>query len=189
MIPSQKIPKDLLFRLGSGFRRILDPVLDDPALPDMQPYFTHFALEAVWKAGLFSKYGLKLLRRWDEMTAATGKGLQEGWVKPEEGYAFDYSHAWGGTPAYQLPMRLLGLEMLEPGYRRIRLVPRLYGLNGPRSSCPPPTVRSTAGWRTAGIPSCASLRKSRRRSADLSLQYFFMNFTLKWLKNRKSRIK
>ena len=119
-------------------RRILETVLDDPALPDMQPYFTHFALEAVWKAGLFSKYGLKLLRRWDEMTAATGKGLQEGWVKPEEGYAFDYSHAWGGTPAYQLPMRLLGLEMLEPGYRRIRLVPRLYGLKWAEIELPTP---------------------------------------------------
>lgn len=119
-------------------RRILETVLEDETLPDMQPYFAHFALDAVWKTGLFSKFGLEMLRRWRVMTEATEKGLQEGWIRPEEGYAFDYSHAWGGTPAYQLPMRLLGLEMLEPGYRRIRLVPRLYGLKWAEIELPTP---------------------------------------------------
>lgn len=119
-------------------RRILENVLERQDLLDMQPYFMHFALEAVWKTGLFSLYGLQMLRRWVPMVEACSKGLQEGWYKPEEGYAFDYSHAWGGTPAYQLPARLLGLEMLEPGFRKVRLVPRLYGLKWAEIRLPTP---------------------------------------------------
>ena len=72
------------------------------------------------------------------MVEACSKGLQEGWYKPEEGYSFDYSHAWGGTPAYQLPAHLLGLEILEPGWKHIRLVPRLFGLEWAEISVPTP---------------------------------------------------
>ncbi len=119
-------------------RRILDTIFTREDLLDVQPYFMHFVLEAVWKAGLFSRYGLELIRRWIPMVEACSKGLQEGWYKPEEGYSFDYSHAWGGTPAYQLPAHLLGLEILEPGWKHIRLVPRLFGLEWAEISVPTP---------------------------------------------------
>ena len=45
-----------------------------------------------------------------------------------EGYVVDYSHGWGGTPAYQLPCRISGIEILEPGFKKIRIKPNLYGL-------------------------------------------------------------
>lgn len=119
-------------------RKIVDTILARDDLLDVQPYFMHFVLDAVWRAGLFSRYGLDLIRRWIPMVKACSKGLQEGWYKPEEGYSFDYSHAWGGTPAYQLPARLLGLEMVEPGWKHIRLVPRLYGLDWAEILVPTP---------------------------------------------------
>ena len=84
--------------------------------------------EAVEKTGLFARYGMDLLSLWRPIVDECGKGLKEGWFAPEEGYSFDHSHAWGGTPAYQLPCRLLGFRMLEPGFRRIELSPNLYGL-------------------------------------------------------------
>lgn len=108
--------------------RLMERVLHDPDLPDVQPYFMHFILEAVHQAGLFEQYGLPLLRRWKIMVDECDKGLKEGWFPPQEDYYFDYSHAWTGTPAYQLPARLMGFEMLEPGFRRISLRPRLCGL-------------------------------------------------------------
>ena len=117
---------------------LVERVLADDTLLDMQPYFMHFALEAVSKTGLFPKYGIAMLKRWKQMTDICDKGLQEGWYKPEETYSFDYSHAWGGTPAYQLPHKLLGLEMLEPGYRKIRLHPQLFGLAWANITIPTP---------------------------------------------------
>lgn len=119
-------------------RALVERVLFDDTLLCMQPYFMHFALEAVHKTGLFPKYGIRLLNRWKPIVEACDKGLQEGWFKPEETYAFDYSHAWGGTPAYQLPHKLLGLSVVEPGFRKIRLNPCLYGLSWAEISIPTP---------------------------------------------------
>ena len=67
------------------------------------------------------------MERWKQSEAECPKGLQEGFVCPEN-YTFDLSHAWGGTPLYAVPKALLGFEMLEPGFGRIRLDPSLLGL-------------------------------------------------------------
>ncbi len=72
------------------------------------------------------------------MTDKCTKGLQEGWIKPQEDYSFDHSHAWGGTPAYQLPSAVLGFEMREAGFRKISLTPNLYDLEFAEVSMPTP---------------------------------------------------
>ncbi len=107
-------------------RSIIRKILKDNTLIDVQPYFMHFTMSAIQKVGLFEECGLAELEKWKAPVKEFPKGMQEGWMKPGPGYGFDYSHAWGGTPAYQLPMALLGLEMVEAGYKKIRLTPRLY---------------------------------------------------------------
>lgn len=62
----------------------------------------------------------------------------EGFIPPEPTYSFDHSHAWGGTPVYALPKALLGFEMLEPGFRKIRLAPSLLGLSWAHVELPTP---------------------------------------------------
>lgn len=108
---------------------ILERIIFDETLQDIQPYFMHYLLDAVRKYNLFDKYGMKLLERWVPVVDECSKGLAEGWIAPEESYSFDHSHAWGGTPAYQMPMAITGLEILEPGMKKIRFNPSLYGLD------------------------------------------------------------
>ena len=81
---------------------------------------------------------MPLLRKWIPIIEACPQGLQEGWIKPEETYRFDHSHAWGGTPAYHLPLLLTGLEVLEPGFAAISLRPRLFGLRHAYITFPTP---------------------------------------------------
>lgn len=107
-------------------------------MQEVQPYFMHFVLEAVHRCGLFQKYGLEILRKWIPLVEECSKGLKEGWFAPEKGYNFDYSHAWGGTPAYQIPARLLGFEMIEPGFKKISLTPELFGLENAAVEMPTP---------------------------------------------------
>ncbi len=109
-------------------RDLLERIVCDETLQDIQPYFAHYLLEALRRHGLFAQYGPMWLRRWVAVADECSKGLKEGWIAPEPTYSFDHSHAWGGTPAYQMPMALLGLEWLEPGCRRLRLTPELCGL-------------------------------------------------------------
>lgn len=119
-------------------QELLRRTLSDAELNDVQPYFMHFVLEAVWHAGLWDEFGLKILRRWIPVVEECDKGLAEGWNKPQEDYSFDHSHAWGGTPLYQLPARLLGLEILEPGMKKIRLDPQLWDLKWAEIAYPTP---------------------------------------------------
>lgn len=107
---------------------ILHKVMTDETLGGCQPYFMHFLLEAIYKNGLREEYTLALMEEWKKSVAECPKGLQEGFILPEN-YTFDLSHAWGGTPLYAVPKALLGFEMLEPGFQKIRLNPSLLGLS------------------------------------------------------------
>lgn len=118
-------------------KRIMTAVLEDKTLITVQPYFMHFVLEAVYSAGLFEKYGINQILRYGKLVEECDKGLKEGWIDMPE-YGYDYSHAWGATPSYQLPSKLLGFEMIEPGFKKIAVSPKLYGLEYADISMPTP---------------------------------------------------
>lgn len=109
-------------------RELLHRVMSDEIEGDYQPYFAHFLLEAVFRCGLREKYTLKILERWKKPIGECSKGLVEGFIAPEPTYSFDHSHAWGGTPLYSLPRAVLGLEIVKPGLKELRLSPSLLGL-------------------------------------------------------------
>lgn len=115
---------------------ILERIMFDDTLQDIQPYFMHYMLCAVRKYNLFDKYGMKLISRWSYIVNECDKGLKEGWIAPEESYSFDHSHAWGGTPAYQMPVAITGLEILEPGMKILKFNPNLYGLEFAKINIP-----------------------------------------------------
>lgn len=117
---------------------LLSRIIEDDELGGVQPYFAHFLLEAVYRNGLREKYTRRILEQWKEPVRECSKGLAEGFYKPDESYSFDHSHAWGGTPAYALPQALSGLEILEPGYGKIRLNPSLLGLEKANVQIPTP---------------------------------------------------
>jgi len=120
-----------------GCRDLLAKVMTDESLGELQPYFTHFLLDAVYRNGLREEYTDTILRQWVAPCRECSKGLAEGFIAPE-GYSFDHSHAWGGTPAYALPLALSGLKLLEPGYDRISLDPDLLGLASAHIEIPTP---------------------------------------------------
>ena len=117
---------------------LMERVMEDDSLGVVQPYFAHFLLEAIYRSGLREKYTRPVLELWKEPVRECHKGLAEGFYKPEPNYSFDHSHAWGGTPAYALPQALSGLEILEPGYRKVRLNPSLLGLERANVEIPTP---------------------------------------------------
>lgn len=109
-------------------KKLIEKIMNDECPGDIQPYFMHYLLEAVYKCGLRDKYTLKILENWKKPALECDKGLVEGFVKPEPSYSFDHSHAWGGTPLYSLPKALLGLEINKKGFSEITLNPSLLGL-------------------------------------------------------------
>jgi len=116
---------------------IMEWVLRPENIEGVQPYFMHFVFEALSKVGLYEKYGMELLRKWQVLVEDCEKGMHELW-QHFKGYGLDYSHGWGATPTYQLPSKLLGLEILEPGFKKIRINPNLYGLKWAEIKVPTP---------------------------------------------------
>ena len=133
-------------------RAVLKQVMEDESLGAYQPYFAHFLLEAIDRCGLRENYTLPVLERWKAPVAACSKGLVEGFLPPEPTYSFDHSHAWGGTPVYALPKALLGFDLLEPGFRKIRLSPSLLGLSWARVELPTPFGLLTCQMRAGDKP-------------------------------------
>jgi len=119
-------------------RRLIRRVMEDKEWGKCQPYFKHFLLEAIYRLGLREEYTLSVMEDWKEPVKECPKGLVEGFFAPDPAYSFDHSHAWGGTPLYSLPKALLGLEILEPGYKKIRLEPKLLGLEKAHVEVPTP---------------------------------------------------
>ena len=113
---------------GGGAKELAERVLTEDSLDEgtrieVQPYFMHYLFEMAVKTGLFEKHAVRLAHLWDKQVTESPKGLKEGWGE----FRGDCSHAWGGTPVYELPMRIAGFEMLSDGWDAFRLRPRLFG--------------------------------------------------------------
>ena len=90
-------------------------------------YGSQFLIDAVYNAH-DADYGLQLLastaeRSWYNMIRAGSTITLEAWdnkYKPNQ----DWNHAWGAVPANAIPRKLMGVEPLEPGFRKIRIKPQ-----------------------------------------------------------------
>ena len=128
---------------GEKAKDILERIIFNDEMQDIQPYFMHYMIGAVRKAGLFPKYGMKLIERWKPVVNECDKGLAEGWIAPEPTYSFDHSHAWGGTVGYQLPSVITGMKILEPGMKKLSFSPELFGLEFAEIAFPTPNGEIT----------------------------------------------
>jgi len=105
-------------------------------------YGSQFLMDAVYD-GHNSDYGLLLLsstdeRSWYNMIRVGSTISLEAWdnkYKPNQ----DWNHAWGAAPANIIPRKLMGIEPLEPGFRKIRIKPQPASLEQAEIKCP--TIR------------------------------------------------
>lgn len=90
-------------------------------------YGSQFLLDGIYNAN-DDAYGLQLLtstgeRSWYNMVRIGSTITLEAWdnkYKPNQ----DWNHAWGAAPANLIPRKLMGIEPLEPGFRKIRIKPQ-----------------------------------------------------------------
>lgn len=121
-------------------------------------YGAQFLLEALYEAGE-AEFALGLLtsselRSWRNMSEKVGATITlEAWdpkLKPN----LDWNHAWGAAPANLIPRCLMGIEPLEPGFKRFRVRLQTASLTEARVKMPTPNGPITlairrspeAGW-------------------------------------------
>ena len=119
---------------------IMSKVLDRPDM-NCQPYFMHFVFDATADAGLFDLRAAKQLERW-EIVPDTQSFL-EMWNTG------DLSHAWIGTPLFQMSGRILGVKPTKPGFKEFRIAPNPCGLTWAKGVVPTPYGDIHVSWTRA----------------------------------------
>lgn len=90
-------------------------------------YGSQFLLDAIYDAD-DAMYGEKLLtstgkRSWYNMMKIGSTISLETWsneIKPN----LDWNHAWGAAPANIIPRKIMGIEPIEPGFRKFQIKPQ-----------------------------------------------------------------
>ena len=96
-----------------------------------EPFFSYAVHDAVALAGR-AELLIELIRRWEEFLVDGYDTFGEcwGWGTPV--------HGWSSTPTRDLVWYVLGITPAEPGYRRVRVAPRLGRLREVAGAIPTP---------------------------------------------------
>jgi alpha-L-rhamnosidase len=96
-----------------------------------EPFFSYAVHDAVARAGR-AELLIDLVRRWEEFLVDGYDTFGEcwGWGTPV--------HGWSSTPTRDLIWYVLGITPAEPGYRRVRVAPRLGRLREAAGAVPTP---------------------------------------------------
>ncbi|NOY57354.1 MAG: alpha-L-rhamnosidase [Calditrichaeota bacterium] len=114
-------------------------------------YGAQYLLEALYRVGE-AQYALDLMtseskRSWLNMIRVGSSMTTEAWdeyYKPN----LTWNHAWGSAPANIIPRKVMGIEPMEPAFRKIRIKPQPANLQYARLKMP--TIRGAVKtlWKT-----------------------------------------
>jgi hypothetical protein len=109
---------------------------------NVQPWFMHLVFQAIDHAGLFDKYGVAQMRRWQVVPET--QSFHEMWN------GGDLSHGWCSTPLVQLSSRVLGVAPASPGFKTVVIRPQACGLAWAKGKVPTPYGDVRVSWRVVG---------------------------------------
>jgi len=115
-------------------RRIIKEIYEEKTIAstETQPFFTSVVLQALDQWGRFD-LALQVIRdRWGARMVENGAqstyeewGINGSWRSGDyKGFLRSLSHAWSAHPAEFLMRNLIGLEILKPGCREVKLDPK-----------------------------------------------------------------
>jgi alpha-L-rhamnosidase len=91
---------------------------------ECSPYMEQFVLQSLIRAGFTREALVRMKERYAAMVKSDYTTLWEGWKIPYDDFGGTTpNHAWAGGAAYLLPQALIGIEPLEPAYRKILIRP------------------------------------------------------------------
>lgn len=140
-------------------------------------YGSQFLLDGIYEAG-DADYALQLLtstgdRSWYNMIRSGSTITTEAWdnkFKPNQ----DWNHAWGAAPANLIPRKLMGIEPLEPGFRKIRIKPQPGSLES--AEIKHPTIQGDIFVKFENIPG-ESFRLDVKIPANTTAEIYLPNIS------------
>ncbi len=119
-------------------QKIVEQVLAEKPL-NTQPWFMHWVFPAIDHAGLFDRYAMAQLQRWQIVPET--QSFREMWNHG------DLSHGWCSTPLVQLTSKILGITPAAPGFRVVAIRPQPCDLHWARGAVPTPQGNVEVAWQ------------------------------------------
>ena len=127
LVPASEVPRVVQFIRSKGMA--------------CSVYASQFLLEGLYNAGA-ADYALSLMnstgeRSWYNMIRTGSTITMEAWdnrFKPNQ----DWNHAWGSAPANIIQRKLIGVEPIRRGFRKVSVHPQLGGLESAEALVPTP---------------------------------------------------
>ncbi|MFC5407500.1 alpha-L-rhamnosidase C-terminal domain-containing protein [Cohnella soli] len=104
---------------GAEARKLLETMMVDQSLPVVSYAMAFYLFRAMSDTGLYERS----FPLWDTWRRLAELNLTT-WVEDPVSQRSD-CHGWGATPLYEFPAEILGVKPAEPGFKRIKVQPRL----------------------------------------------------------------
>ena len=111
------------------------------------PFMYHFYFEALLKCCGKKKIVDIIREKWGDMLdegATTCYETFPGFTKDR--LTRSHCHAWSASPGYFLPVCIIGITSLAPGFKKVLIDPEPCGLKWARGSVPTPAGRIDISW-------------------------------------------
>ncbi len=119
-------------------KTIVEQVLANKPL-NTQPWFMHWVFPAIDHAGVFERYAMAQLQRWQIVPET--QSFREMW------HNGDLSHGWCSTPLVQLSSKILGITPATPGFRVVAIRPQPCQLLWAKGAVPTPQGNVEVAWQ------------------------------------------
>jgi len=126
---------------GARAQKIMTRVLEDKDLVPCSFVWQYYLFRALEKADMYEETE-KLWPMWQELLGLDLTTIPE---IPSK-YTRSDCHAWGALLLYELPRRFLGVQALEPGYKKISIRPMGLFLGKMSGRVPTPHGDVTVQW-------------------------------------------
>lgn len=119
---------------------LMNKTLESQELSKVSYCMSYFLFRALAKVGLYDKS----FQLWDVWRQLVDLNLTT-WVEDPVGQSSD-CHGWGAVPLYEFPHEILGVQPGLPGFKRIRIAPRIGHLRWAKGTVCTPMGDVRVAW-------------------------------------------
>ncbi len=131
-----------------------------------QPFFSYFLHRAMAKAGAFDRVLARIDRMWGGML---DEGATTWWEEWQRRTNSSESHAWSGSPTFDLSTDVLGVRPTEPGFARFLVEPKPSGLTSAEGTFPTVKGDIYVKWKSSSRGFTMSVASPEDTKMDVAL--------------------
>jgi len=126
---------------GDAARDLMVRTLQDKTLAQCSYSMQFYLFRAVEKVGLYTKLFYSLMAPWRQMIADN----LTTWAEHANNARSD-CHGWSASPVHEIVTQIFGISPSQPGFKRVRIAPRMELLESASGTFSTPIGRITVTW-------------------------------------------